>query len=343
MKRWWWIGVAVMVFAFATGVQAGSQDNTMVLYGAPDRDWVAAVAAKFEKDTGIKTPWIRASSNEMYAKIEAEKANPQGDVWFGGTGDPHFAAAEAGLTEPYCSPKMSELREFMRDPIGGCRTLGLYAGPLGWAVNEGVLKKLGKPMPVTWDDLTKPEYKGLIAISNPTTAGTAYTALVTLLLLKGEDKGWEYLAKLHKNVAQYPKSGSAAGQLAGQGEVAIGIVFLHDVVMFAEEGFPVKAIAPADGTGYEIGGLSLIKDAPHKENAKKFIDWALTPEAQAIAKDFRSFQLQSNKNTPLPAVVIKHGVDFEHVKTIKYDFLWASKNRERIIKRWAEQIFTQAR
>ena len=343
MKRWLWMGAAVVVLAFATGVQAGSQDNTMVLYGAPDRDWVAAVAAKFEKETGIKTPWIRASSNEMYAKIEAEKANPQGDVWFGGTGDPHFAAAEAGLTEPYCSPMMPELREFMRDPIGGCRVIGLYAGPLGWAVNEGVLKKLGKPMPKTWDDLTKPEYKGLIAISNPTTAGTAYTALVTLLLLKGEDKGWEYLAKLHKNVAQYTKSGSAAGQLAGQGEVAIGIVFLHDVVMFAEEGFPVKAISPEDGTGYEIGGISLIKGAPHMANAKKFIDWALTPGAQSIAKDFRSFQLQSNKNTPLPPVVIKHGVDFEHVKTIKYDFLWGSKNRERIIKRWADQIFTQAR
>ncbi|MCX5736108.1 MAG: ABC transporter substrate-binding protein [candidate division NC10 bacterium] len=343
MKRWLWMGAAVVVLAFATGAQAGSQENTMVLYGAPDRDWVAAVAAKFEKETGIKTPWIRASSNEMYAKIEAEKANPQGDVWFGGTGDPHFAAAEAGLTEPYCSPKMPELREWMRDPIGGCRVIGLYAGPLGWAVNEGVLKKLGKPMPKTWDDLTKPEYKGLIAISNPTTAGTAYTALVTLLLLKGEEKGWEYLAKLHKNVAQYTKSGSAAGQLAGQGEVAIGIVFLHDVVMFAEEGFPVKAVAPADGTGYEIGGISLIKGAPHMANAKKFIDWALTPDVQAIAKDFRSFQLQSNKNTPLPPVVIKHGVDFENVKTIKYDFLWGSKNRERIIKRWAEQIFSQAR
>jgi iron(III) transport system substrate-binding protein len=342
MKNVWRVGMVIVVVAFAT-VAGAAQDNTMVLYGAPDRDWVAAVAAKFEKETGIKTPWIRASSNEMYAKIEAEKANPQGDVWFGGTGDPHFAAAEAGLTEPYCSPMMPELREFMRDPIGGCRVIGLYAGPLGWAVNEGVLKKLGKPMPKTWDDLTKPEYKGLIAISNPTTAGTAYTALVTLLLLKGEDKGWEYLAKLHKNVAQYTKSGSAAGQLAGQGEVAIGIVFLHDVVMFAEEGFPVKAVSPEDGTGYEIGGISLIKGAPHMANAKKFIDWALTPGAQAIAKDFRSFQLQSNKNTPLPPVVIKHGVDFEHVKTIKYDFLWGSKNRERIIKRWADQIFTQAR
>jgi iron(III) transport system substrate-binding protein len=341
MRRWWAVGVVLMLVAWAG--PAAAQENVLVLYGSPDRDWVAAVAAKFQKDTGIKVEWIRLSSNEAYARIEAEKANPKGDVWFGGTGDPHFDAAEKGLTEPYCSPKMPELREFMRDPIGGCRTLGLYAGPLGWAINESVLKAQGKPMPQTWDDLTKPEYKGLIAIANPNTSGTAYTTLATILQLKGEEKGWDYLAKLHKNVAQYTKSGSAPGQLAGRGEVAIAVIFLHDVVMFAEEGFPLKAVAPADGTGYEIGGLSLIKGAPHKEVAKKFIDWALAPENQAIAKDFRSFQLQSNKGTPLPPVVIKHGVDFEHVKTIKYDFLWASKNRDRILKRWSEQIFTLPR
>jgi len=200
-----------------------------------------------------------------------------------------------------------------------------------------------KPAPETWDDLAKPEYKGLVAVANPNTSGTAYTTLVTILLMKGEAKGWDSLTRLHKNVSQYTKSGSAPGQLAGRGEVAVGIVFLHDAVMYAEEGFPVKPVAPTDGTGYEIGGLSLIKGAPHKEIAKKFIDWALTPETQAIAKDFRSFQLQSNKKTPLPPVVLKHGMDFEHVKTIKYDFLWASQNRERILKQWTEQVFSQAR
>ncbi len=239
MKRWWIIVMAGVLFVLASTAMA--QENVLVLYGSPDRDWVAAVAAKFEKDTGIKVQWIRASSNEMYARIEAEKVNPKGDVWFGGTGDPHFDAALKGLTEPYCTPMMSELREWMRDPIGGCRTLGLYAGPLGWAVNEGLLKKLGKPMPKTWDDLASPEYKGLIAVANPNTSGTAYTELVTILLMKGEDKGWEYLAKLHKNTSQYTKSGSAPGQLAGRGEVAIGIVFLHDAVMYADEGFPGEA------------------------------------------------------------------------------------------------------
>ena len=92
MKRWWVLGAVLLAMALATG--AAAQQNVLVLYGSPDRDWVAAIANKFEKDTGTKVPWIRASSNEMYAKIEAEKANPQGDVWFGGTGDPHFAAAE---------------------------------------------------------------------------------------------------------------------------------------------------------------------------------------------------------------------------------------------------------
>ena len=101
MKRWWWLGVVAAGLALATG--AAAQENVLVLYGSPDRDWVAAVAAKFEKDTGIKVQWIRASSNEMYARIEAEKANPKGDVWFGGTGDPHFDAAVKGLTEPYCT------------------------------------------------------------------------------------------------------------------------------------------------------------------------------------------------------------------------------------------------
>jgi len=335
MRRGWIAGVFVLLLAGG----AAAQEKVLNLYGSPDRDWVAAVAARFEKETGIKVNWIRASSNEMYARIEAEKANPKGDVWFGGTGDPHFDAAEKGLTEPYCSPRMPELRDFTRDPIGGCRVLGLYAGPLGWAVNEELLKKQGKPIPRTWEDLAKPEYTGLIAVANPNTSGTAYTMLVTILQIFGEEKGWNYLARLHKNVAQYTKSGSAPGQLAGRGEVAIAIVFLHDAVLFAEEGFPVKPTSPADGTGYEVGGLSLIKGAPHPEIAKRFIDWALSPDVQVIGRQFRSFQLPSNSKAPLPEQITKHGVSFENVKVINYDFKWAGQHRNRVLKRWSEEIF----
>ena len=335
MKRWWWIGAAMLIMAFASG--AAAQQNVLVLYGSPDRDWVAAVANKFEKDTGIKVQWIRASSNEMYAKIEAEKANPQGDVWFGGTGDPHFAAAEAGLTEPYCPSNFGELREWMRDPIGNCRAIGLYAGPLGWAVNEGVLKKMGKPMPQTWDDLTKPEYKGLIAISNPTTAGTAYTALVSILLLKGEDKGWEYLAKLHKNVAQYTRSGGDPSLLAGRGEVAIGVSFANDVVERGRKGYPIRFVAPKDGTGYEIGGIALITGGPNRANGMRLIDWALEPENQRLGPQNGEVSIPSHSKSAVDPDVPR----FESVNAINYDFgkYGTPEVRDGLIKKWTEQVF----
>ena len=76
MKRWWWIGTVMLVLGLASS--GASQQNVMVLYGSPDRDWVAAIAAKFEKDTGIKTPWIRASSNEITPRSRRRRRTPRG-------------------------------------------------------------------------------------------------------------------------------------------------------------------------------------------------------------------------------------------------------------------------
>ena len=119
-------------------------------------------------------------------------------------------------------------------------------------------------------------------MADPNSSGTAYTLLATMVQLMGEDKGFDYLKKLHKNVNQYTKSGAAPAQAMAQGETLIGITFMHDIVTFAVQGRPVKVVAPCEGTGYEIGSQSIIKGGPNPENAKKWYDWALTPEAQAL-------------------------------------------------------------
>ena len=92
------------------------------------------------------------------------------------------------------------------------QSTGVYAGVLGYSVNTEVLKEKGLPMPRSWEDLTKPEYKGMVQVASPQSSGTAYTVLATMVQLKGEDAAYEYLAKLHKNVNQYTKSGSATRQ-----------------------------------------------------------------------------------------------------------------------------------
>jgi iron(III) transport system substrate-binding protein len=202
---------------------------------------VPADGRAFEKATGIKVSMTRKSSGEFYAQLKAEASNPRGDIWWGGTGDPHLQAAEEGLTEPYKSPKMNELQDWAvrQWEVSKNRTIGVYAGALGYSYNRDQMKKNKVPEPKCWSDLTKPVYKDEIQVANPNSSGTSYTMLATFVQLMGEDKAFEYLKALHKNVNQYTKSGAAPARAAAVGESLIGITFQHDAVVQAVGGAPV--------------------------------------------------------------------------------------------------------
>ena len=215
----------------------------------------------------------RKSSGETYAQIAAEKDNPKGDVWWGGTGDPHLQAAEEGLTEAYTSPLQGELQDWAvkQHEAADGRTVGIYAGALGFGYNKELLAQKGLPEPKCWADLIKPEFKGEIQMANPNSSGTAYTALATFVQMMGEDKAFDYLKQLHANINQYTKSGSAPIKAAAQGETTVGIVFQHDAVTMAVSGAPIEVVSPCEGTGYEIGSMSIIKGARNPEMAQEIL------------------------------------------------------------------------
>ena len=102
------------------------------------------------------------------------------------------------------------------------RTVGIYAGALGFGYNKELLAQKGLPEPKCWADLIKPEFKGEIQMANPNSSGTAYTALATFVQMMGEDKAFDYLKQLHANINQYTKSGSAPIKAAAQGETMVG-------------------------------------------------------------------------------------------------------------------------
>jgi iron(III) transport system substrate-binding protein len=292
----------------------------------------------FQKDTGIQVNMVRLSSGETYAKIRAEARNPKTDIWWAGTGDPHLQAAADGLTVEYKSPKLDELTDWAKKQAetSGYRTVGVYAGALGWGYNTELLKQKNLKEPKCWADLLDASYKGEIQIANPNSSGTAYTALATLVQIMGEDKAFDYLKKLNANVSQYTKSGSAPVKAAARGETAIGIVFLHDAVAQTVEGFPVKSVAPCEGTGYEIGSMSIVKGARNMESAKAWYDWALSAPVQSKMKDAKSFQLPSNKTAEIP----KEAPRFEDIKLIDYDFgtYGAPDKRKALLERWDKEI-----
>jgi len=330
--------IAFLAAALAVGAAQAQPSNELNVICSQQAAWCNMMQTVFSKTTGISVNLTVKSAGEAVAQITAERANPKTDLWFGGTGDPHLLAAQQDLTVAYKSPLLAELHPWAQKQAerSGYKTVGIYSGALGWGYNTEVLAKKKLPMPKTWADLLKPEYKGEIQVANPAASGTAYTMVATLVQIMGEEQAYKYMAQLHKNVSTYPRSGAGPIKAAARGESAIGIVFIPDVITEKAGGFPVELVVPADGTGAEIGSMSIVKGARNADNARKFYDWALSAKGQQFGPAANYFGLPSNKN----AVLDPRTPDMKKIKLIDYDYAKYGEAtlRKQLIARWEREI-----
>ncbi len=332
------LAAGALLAAVAVGPTSATAQGALTLYCAVQEEWCRAMTTAFEKDTGIKVSMTRKSSGEIYAQVKAEGSNPRGDIWWGGTGDPHLQAAEEGLTQENTPAKPGELHDWALSVWKSSknRTIGIYSGALGFGYNAKTIASRKLPEPKCWADLLKPEFKDEVQVADPNSSGTSYTLLATIIQLMGEDKGFDYMKKLHKNINQYTKSGAAPAKAVSLGESAVGITFMHDMVAMAAENPDVKVVAPCEGTGYEIGSMSIIKGAKNLDSAKKFYDWAQTPVPQALGAQNKQLQIPSNKATPLPP----NSPKLAEIKLIDYDFTkyGSSAERRRLLSKWDAEV-----
>ncbi|ABD54280.1 ABC transporter substrate-binding protein [Jannaschia sp. CCS1] len=312
-----------------------AQADELVLYCSVQEEWCRAMSEAFERETGIEVLMTRRSSGETFAQLAAEAEQPRGDVWWGGTGDPHLQAAQEGLTEEYQSEMLGNLQDWAvrQAETANYRTVGIYAGGLGFGYNSDLVDG---DAPACWADLLDERFADDVQVANPNSSGTSYTMLATMVQLMGEDEAFAYLAELHNNISQYTQSGSAPIRAAATGETAVGIVFMHDAVAQTVQGAPIVAVAPCEGTGYEVGSMSIIAGGPNPDSARTFYDWALTPEAQEIGAANNSFQIPSNLDSATPEASPR----LEDITLIDYDFALygSSEERTRLLQRWDADI-----
>ncbi|MCW2476768.1 MULTISPECIES: ABC transporter substrate-binding protein [unclassified Symbiopectobacterium] len=325
--------------AAATLSSAAQAKGRLVVYCSATNAFCEAETKAFGEKYDVQTSFIRNGSGSTLAKVEAEKRNPQADVWYGGTLDPQSQAGEMDLLQPYVSPELANIMPQFRDPAKrkGNYSSAVYIGILGFGVNTERLKEKNLPVPQCWKDLIDPRYKGEIQIADPQSSGTAYTALATFSQLWGEDQAFDYLKKLNANVSQYTKSGIAPARNAARGESAIGIGFLHDYSQEKENGAPLQLVSPCEGTGYEVGGVSILKNARNLENAKLFVDWALSKEAQELSwQKGQSYQILTNTKAEASPLSLK----LEELKLINYDMdkYGAEDVRKALITKWVNEV-----
>lgn len=316
------------------GGDAGPKEKVTFIC-SPQEDYCQLVAAEFTKATGYPANYVRLSGGEAVARLSSTGETPEFDAWFGGGAEGHLAAYDEGFIEEYVSKNAADIPDEYKDADG--RWSGIYIGALSFCSNTDVLKEIGADAPESWKDLLDPAFKGNVAMAHPGTSGTAYMALWTQVELNDgdQDKALDYFKDLHTNVLQYSKSGSAPGQMAGRGEIATGVIFAQDCQKFINEGFTnLKTTIPEEGAGYEVGAVSLIKNAKNPEGAKAFIDWALTAKAQELGPQVGTYSVPTNPDA-------KHTddmIDLDEVTLVHSDIAVAGENRNALVARFDSEV-----
>lgn len=336
--------VAILAFGIVPAMaETGEIDwrafegGELMMYGGSDEEHVAAVARGFEEKTGIKTSYIRMSGNDCYTRILEERENPQGDVWYGGTWDPYIAAALEGLLHEYddCI-NVKNLKE-PNYAVGVPAWFGIYSGYIGFICDMEALEEAGVEAPTSWEDLTKDIYRDMIVMANPGATGTGVMCTSILFQIFGEEKALEMIAAIDPNVVQYVKTGSGTSNMVALGEAAIGVGFLHTGLMYQEDGYDnIELFAPSEGTGYEVGGTAIINGCKNLDEAKLFIEYALTPECQEIGQSVGSLQfltVEGAKDPESAQALLDMGI-----KLIDYDSSWTGANKNHLIERWTSAI-----
>jgi iron(III) transport system substrate-binding protein len=321
--------MALVVVAAASLAACSKEDEEQVLsmyvaYGGPE-----IIAEEFEKATGIKVEFLGMSSGEVLTRLQAEKANPQTDIWFGGGSDAFIQAAQEGLIEAYESPNRTNVKAAFRDEEGYWTGVSIVV--VGFLVNDERLADKDLPMPKTWADLANPVYKDELMASNPNTSGTAYTTVSGVLQVMGEEAGWAFLDQMYANIPFLEKSGSAPGKKAMAGEFAIGIVPDPHNLPINNPDASISPVFPSDGVLAWPSPVALVSGARHPENAKKFIDWCLSPEGQKVL-------MQASPRVPTTDVETIEGVpSVNDLNLVAYDHLKWGAERERVVEDFNER------
>jgi iron(III) transport system substrate-binding protein len=318
---------ATMLLAMSVYAQAATE---LTVYTALEADQLQLYKATFNEEyPDIKINWVRDSTGIVTAKLLAEKENSRADVVWGLAGTSLMLLANEGMLEPYAPKGVEKLAANFKDSATPPRWTGMNAWASAICYNTIEAKKLGLPKPTSWEDLLDPVYKGYISMPNPSSSGTGFLDVSGWLQIFGDDKGWEYMSALHKNIERYTHSGSKPCRLAASGETPIGISYAYRASKLKNQGAPLDIIVPSEGIGWDLEVGGIIKGTKNLEAAQKLMDFSVSVKANEMYN--KSFAVLAIKGIAKP---VKNFPKEISARMIDNDFEWAAANRSEILSKW---------
>ncbi len=334
-NRYWSIACFLAVLLLLVGTTYAKE--VVVVYTSLENDEVVDYLELVKNELpDIDVQAIRLSTGELGARMLAEKDNPQADCIWGWAVTNMAEFIPKDMIAPYKPQGFDMIPDNFKHPDGYWTAIDLYAA--AFVGNEKVLAEKGLTMPQSWNDLLNPAFKDMLIMPNPASSGTGFLQVASLLVIMdpdyknkpvAENKAWDFLKELDKNMGQYIKSGSKPAKLTAAGEYAVGCSFAFVYASLKEKGFPVLLAMPAEGAGFELEVNGLLKGAKHEAAAKKFLDWAISKSAMERYAKFKLGVSYPGLSGPegLPAL--------DTIKLAPMDFAWQSEHRTEILETWS--------
>ena len=290
LKKWiaGLLGAAMLTTCFAgcgggeqkeAAKSAGSDENKVVIYCPHPLAFINPLVEEFEKQSGVKVEVVAAGTGELLKRVESEKSNPLADIFWGGSLG--TMKPKAALFEEYRSVNEDHVQEAFKNKEGSITRFTDIPSVI--MINTNLI---GDVKVEGYEDLLNPALKGKIAFADPSKSSSSYEHLINMLYAMGKgdpDKGWDYVEKLAKNLDGKLLSGSSAVYKGvADGEYAVGLTFEEGGAKYVADGAPVKLVYMKEGVISKPDGIYIIKNAKHMENAKKFIDFITSKEAQTL-------------------------------------------------------------
>ena len=300
--------------ASSSGASAGDGENKVVIYCPHPLAFINPLVEEFEKQSGVKVEVVAAGTGELLKRVESEKANPLADIFWGGSLS--TMKPKAALFEEYRSVNEDHIQPDFKNVEGSITRFTDIPSVIMINTNLiGDIKVEG------YEDLLNPALKGKIAFADPSKSSSSYEHLINMLYAMGNgnpDNGWGYVESLAKNLDGKLLSGSSAVYKGvADGEYAVGLTFEEGGAKYVADGAPVKLVYMKEGVISKPDGIYIIKNAKHMENAKKFIDFITSKEAQTlITQKLHRRSVRDDVDAPvglLPKTEIKSITDNEEV------------------------------
>jgi iron(III) transport system substrate-binding protein len=327
------VGAAALAVSALIAGPAFAQKTKLTVYSALEADQVGPYKAAFEAaNPDVEIAFVRDSTGVITARVLAEKDNPRADVIWGLGASSVALFDSMGLLEPYTPKGVDQIKPVFRSSRSPLAWTGMDAWLAVMCFNtvEGGKKNL--PKPTSWADLANPVYKDSIVMPNPASSGTGYQAVYAWIQLMGEKAAWEFMDKLHQNVAVYTHSGSAPCVQAAKGERVIGIGFDMRGAKEKTAGAPIDIILAKEGAPWDMEATAIVKGTKNLAAAQKLADFAVSKPAYELYGKFYAIVGYPGMNPAPP-----NYPPSADAAMAKIDLVKMGEERARILAEWTKR------